>query len=70
MSFNLSRPEYSEAGHAAAGNDAFLNCSARRMHGVFDASLLSFSSVRSRAYLNHRNAAYQLRQPFLKLSPS
>src|SRR6266404_1569375 len=44
-------------GHTAAGNDAFLNCSARGMHGVLDASLLFLQlGFGSRAYLNHRNA--------------
>ncbi len=53
--------------HAAAGNDAFLHRRARGMQGILDASLLLFHfGLGRRADFDHRDAAGELRQPFLE----
>src|SRR5208282_3050050 len=54
--------------HAAAGNDAFLDCRARCVHGVFDASLLFLQlGLGCRADFDHGHAADELGEPFLQL---
>ncbi len=54
--------------HAAAGNDAFLDCRAGGVHGVFDASLLFLQlGFGCRADFDYGNAADQLGQPLLQL---
>ena len=64
----LERRDAAQQRHAAAGNDAFLDCRAGGVHGVFDASLLFLQlGFGCRAHLDHRYAADQLRQPLLQL---
>src|SRR5581483_5724870 len=54
-------------GHAAAGDNAFLDCRAGSMHCVLDPSLLLFHFGFGRgAYFDHRHATNQLRQPLLQ----
>src|SRR5580692_9499319 len=54
--------------HSATGDNAFLDCGAGCMHGIFDASLLLFHFGLGRsANLDHSHATYQLRQPLLQL---
>ena len=55
-------------GHAAARDDAFLDCRAGCVHGVLDASLLLLHlGLGCRADLDDGNAADQLGQPLLQL---
>ena len=54
--------------HTAAGDNAFLDCSAGCVHGIFDASLLLFHFRLGRsANLDYSDATNQLRQPLLQL---
>src|SRR5580704_15783023 len=54
--------------HSAAGDNAFLDCGAGCVHGVFNASLLLFHFGLGRsANLDHSHATNQLRQPLLQL---
>ena len=70
ISFKLQLVQCGDAAkqrHAAARNDAFLDCRACGMHSVFNASLLFLQlGFRCRAHFNHRNSAHQLRQPLLQ----
>src|SRR5208337_3638157 len=55
-------------GHAAAGDNTFLDCRTSRMHGVFHARLRLFHFGFGRgSYFDHRYATDQLRQPLLQL---
>ena len=57
-----------EQGHAAAGDDAFLDRGAGCMHRVFDAVLaLLHLDLGGAADADHRDAAGQLGQPLLQL---
>ena len=54
--------------HASARDNAFLDCRAGRVHGVFDTSFLLFHlGLGRRAHFDHRHAADQFRQPLLQL---
>src|SRR6267154_1309666 len=54
--------------YSAASDDAFLDCRAGGVHGVFDASFLFFQlGFGCRAHLDHRYAADQFRKPLLQL---
>ena len=64
----VEQRDAADQSHAAAGNDAFLDCRACGVHGVFDASLLFLQlGFGCRAHLDHRNAADQLGQALLEL---
>ena len=55
-------------GHAPAGNNAFLDSSARCVHGILHTSLLLFQlGLGGSTDFNHRYAAHQLRQSLLQL---
>src|SRR5262249_55934826 len=57
-----------EQGHAAAGNDAFLDSRAGRVQRVLDAGLLLLHlGLGGRADLDHGDAAGELRQALLEL---
>ena len=66
---SLSRAFWrAQQGHAAAGDDAFLDGRLGRVHGVLDAGLLLLHlGLGRRADLDHRHAADQLGQPLLQL---
>ena len=64
----LQRLDGVEQGHAAAGDDAFLDRGAGRMHRVVDAILAFLDLDFGRAAdADHRDAAGELRQPLLQL---
>ena len=64
----LERRRGTDQGHAAARHDAFLDCRAGRVHGVFHARLLFLHlGLGCRADLDDCNATDELRQSFLQL---
>src|ERR1017187_369536 len=64
----FDRSRTTQKGHAASGYDAFLDCSAGSMHGIFDAGFLFLHFGLGRgADFNDGNAAHKLRQPLLQL---
>src|SRR5579859_4283244 len=64
----VNRRDAAHQGHAAAGDNAFLDCRAGCVHGVFHPGLFLFHfGLGGCAYFNDGDAADQLGQPLLQL---
>src|SRR6266853_5146521 len=64
----IERCPGADIGHAAAGDNAFLDRGTRRVQSIFDASFLFFHlDLGRRTDLDHRNAAGELRYALLQL---